>query len=186
MADDPTDILTLTAEITAAYLGASTHVKVEEIPGIIKSIRSALQETEAPAAEPDAPPGPAPKMHGATVKKSITPDALISFIDNKPYKTLKRHLGRHGHDMKSYREAYGLPSDYPSVAPNYSAARSQMAKTLGLGARGRGAAPDGKPPEVEPAMAETPGDAAPAETPAVEATPSAVEAPKRGRKKAVA
>ena len=107
-------------------------------------------------------------MHSATVKKSITPDALISFVDNKPYKTLKRHLSRHGHDIKSYREAFGLPSDYPSVAPNYSAVRSEMARKLGLGARGRGAAPVA---EAEPEVA---------------AVTDGVEAPKRGRKKAAA
>ena len=173
MADDANtsyqpDILTLAAEITAAYLGKSTHVKAEEIPAIIKSIRSALAETDTPP-ETDAAPaatGPAPKMHAATVKKSITPDALISFVDNKPYKSLKRHLSRHGHDMKSYREAYGLPSDYPSVAPNYSAARSEMARKIGLGARGRGAAPA---PEAEPEVT-TAADGA--------------EAPKRTRKQA--
>ena len=168
MSDDQSDILTLTAEITAAYLGASSHVKAEEIPAIIKSIRSALQESATPAAEPEAAAGPAPKMHGSSVKKSITPDALISFIDNKPYKTLKRHLSRHGHDMKSYREAFGLPSDYPSVAPSYSAARSEMARKIGLGARGRGAAP------------------ASADEPEVAAVADGAEAPKRGRKKAAA
>ncbi len=153
MADDATldstsDVLDLTAEIVASYLGNNAHVKAEEIPGLIRSVRSALQEGSAPVAEPEASPaGPAPKMHGATVKKSITPDALISFIDNKPYKTLKRHLARHGHDMKSYREAFGLPSDYPSVAPNYSAARSEMARKIGLGARGRKAAA-AAPPEA--------------------------------------
>ena len=73
----------------------------------------------------------------AQVRKSITPDHLISFIDNKPYKTLKRHVERHGMDMAAYRERYGLGSEYPSVAPNYSAARSEMAKKLGLGARRR-------------------------------------------------
>ena len=168
MADNQSDVLVLAAEITAAYLGNAAHVKAEEIPHIIRSIRSALQETDAPAAAPEAAAGPAPKMHGATVKKSITPDALISFIDNKPYKTLKRHLARHGHDMKSYREAFGLPSDYPSVAPNYSAARSEMARNIGLGARGRGAAP-----------------AESAETEAA-AVADGGEAPKRGRKKAAA
>ena len=171
MSDDQNDILTLTAEITAAYLGASSHVKVEEIPAIIKSIRSALQDSDTPAAEPEAATGPAPKMHGSSVKKSITPDALISFIDNKPYKTLKRHLGRHGHDMKSYREAFGLPSDYPSVAPAYSAARSAMARKIGLGARGRGAASAGAAEPVKPTADEA---------------PAAAEAPKRGRKKAAA
>ena len=136
-----TDTLALTAEIVASYLSNASHVKAEEIPEIIRSIRAALSEGSTPAASPEPEPasGPTPKMHGATVKKSITPDALISFIDNKPYKTLKRHLSRHGHDMKSYKEAFGLPKDYPSVAPNYSAARSEMAKKLGLGARGRNA-----------------------------------------------
>ena len=95
-------------------------------------------------------------MHGSSVKKSIMPDALISFIDNKPYKTWKRHLSRHGHDMNSYRDAYGLPKDYPSVVPNYSAARSEMAKKLGLGAQRRkgGAtseAPAAQPEAVKPA-----------------------------------
>ena len=131
------DTLTLTAEIVASYLGNAAHVQASEIPAIIKSVRAALEEGSAPVAEEAA--APAPKMHGSQVKKSITPDALVSFIDNKPYKTLKRHLSRHGHDMKSYREAYGLPNDYPSVAPNYSAARSEMAKRLGLGARGKNA-----------------------------------------------
>jgi predicted transcriptional regulator len=151
VADEQNDILTLTAEITASYLGNASHVKAEDIPGLIRSIRQALSESDQPAAA-EAPAGPAPKMHAATVKKSITPDALISFIDNKPYKTLKRHLSRHGHDMKSYREAFGLPSDYPAVAPNYSAARSEMARKLGLGARGRGASA-GDAAQSEPEVA---------------------------------
>ena len=169
MADNQNDVLVLAAEITASYLGNASHVKADEIPDIIRSIRAALSEGGAPAAaEEPAAPTAAPKMHGATVKKSITPDALISFIDNKPYKTLKRHLSRHGHDMKSYKEAFGLPKDYPSVAPNYSAARSEMAKKLGLGARGRNAAKSEPEAAAAPSAAE--GDAA----------------PKRGRKKAVA
>ena len=67
----------------------------------------------------------------------MTPDALISFEDNKPYKTLRRHLATHGLSPEQYREKWGLPRDYPMVAPNYSAARSQMAKQLGLGQRGQ-------------------------------------------------
>ena len=161
------DTLTLTAEIVSSYLGNASHVNASEIPAIIKSVRAALSEGSSPATAGEEPAAPTatPKMHGATVKKSITPDALISFIDNKPYKTLKRHLSRHGHDIKSYKEAYGLPKDYPSVAPNYSAARSEMAKKLGLGARGRSAATEAAPEEA-PAAAE------------------ATSAPKRARKKA--
>lgn len=142
---DLNDILTLTTEIVASYVGNSAHMKAEEIPALIRSVRAALSEADAPAAasEPDTA-----KATKGQISKSITPDGLMSFIDGKMYKTLKRHVTRHGHDMQSYKTAYGLPSDYPSVAPNYSAARSAMAKNLGLGARGRGsksAAPAAKP-----------------------------------------
>ena len=129
------DILSLTTEIVASYVGASTHVQASEIPEIIRSVRAALSETGAPA------PPPAPEHHKATagqIRKSITPDGLTSFVDNKVYKTLKRHLTRHGMTFAEYRQRYGLPGDYPSVAPNYSVARSEMAKKLGLGAKGRG------------------------------------------------
>ena len=140
MADESstTDTLTLTAEIVASYVGANAHVQASEIPNIIRSVRAALMETHAPSApETEAA---FPRADKRAVNKSITPDALISFVDNKPYKTLKRHLSGHGMDMAAYRDRYGLPKDYPSVAPNYSAARSEMAKRIGLGARGRGAA----------------------------------------------
>ena len=142
MAED-TDTLTLTAEIVASYLGTNAHVKAEEIPALIRSIREALTE-HAAAPTADAEEGGS-KPDKRAVKKSITPEALISFIDNKPYKTLKRHLGRHGMDMNGYREKYGLPSDYPSVAPSYSAARSEMAKKIGLGAQRRGQAKTDEP-----------------------------------------
>ena len=160
----PTDVLTLTAEITAAYVGNANHVKAEEIPEIIRAIRLALTESGEAAQAEAAPAGPAPKMDKRQVNKSITPDALISFVDGRPYKTLKRHLSAHGLDMKAYREKFGLPSDYPSVAPNYSAARSEMARIIGLGAKGRAGA----------------NESAPAAAPAA----SAGAAPKRGRKKA--
>ena len=136
--------LELTAAIVAAYLGNASHVQASEIPDLIRSVRQALREDDGAAAgagaagEDAAPEVEAPTK--AQIRKSVTPDALISFVDNKPYKTLKRHLTRHGMDMGEYRRRYGLPSDYPSVAPNYSAARSEMARKLGLGARGRGGA----------------------------------------------
>ncbi|MCP1557927.1 UNVERIFIED_ORG: putative transcriptional regulator [Methylobacterium sp. SuP10 SLI 274] len=76
------------------------------------------------------------------VRKSITPDALISFIDGKPYKTLKRHLSAHGLDPYSYCQRYGLPNDYPMVAAAYAARRSELAKSIGL--RRPGAMADGK------------------------------------------
>ena len=131
--------LELAASIVSAFL-SNAHVPASDIPGLIRSVRGALREEEAPAAAEMAPTESS-AVTKAQIRKSITPDALISFVDNKPYKTLKRHLTRHGMDMAAYRERYGLPADYPSVAPNYSAARSEMARKLGLGARGRGGAP---------------------------------------------
>ncbi|CAO4179540.1 ROS/MUCR transcriptional regulator protein [Methylorubrum populi] len=80
-----------------------------------------------------------PKVERATpaqIKKSITPNALVSFVDGKPYKTLKRHLSQHGLDPQSYRTRYGLPADYPMTAPSYSEQRSALARSIGLGQRG--------------------------------------------------
>lgn len=136
MAED-NNTLAFTAEIVAAYLGANTHVKAEELPTIIRSVRDALAEGSAPA--PSGAAQDIPKADKRAIAKSITPEALVSFIDGKSYKMLKRHLGRNGMNMAAYRERYGLPSTYPSVAPNYSAARSEMAKKLGLGSQRRGA-----------------------------------------------
>lgn len=146
MADDAEhqydETLELTAAIVAAYVGNASHVQAGELPELIRNVRQAMRETATAGGGEqtgeEAPSTDAPTR--AQVKKSITPDALISFVDNKPYKTLKRHLTRHGMDMGEYRRRYGLPADYPSVAPNYSAARSEMARKLGLGARGRAAA----------------------------------------------
>ena len=151
MADDAssTDTLTLTAEIVASYLGANAHVKAEEIPNIIRSVREALSEADTPASP--STEAAFPKADKRTVTKSITPDALISFVDNKPYKTLKRHLSRHGLDMAGYRERYGLPSDYPAGAPSYRAARSEMAKKLGLGAQRRKGAAASEKASTKPA-----------------------------------
>ena len=133
--EDKPDVLTLTTEIVAAYVGNNAHVQAGEIPNIIRSVREALLEEPKPQApaEPEQE-----KPTAAQIRKSITPDGLISFVDNKPYKTLKRHLSRHGMTMDDYRQRYGLPKDYPTAAPNYSARRSELAKQLGLGARRRG------------------------------------------------
>lgn len=160
MADENMDMLVLTGEIVSAYL-SNNSVRAEDIPGLIRSVRATLTEdTSTPEPEPQ------PEQTKATagqIRKSITPDALISFVDGKSYKTLKRHLSRHGMTMDDYKNRYGLPKDYPSVAPDYSARRSEMAKNLGLGARGRGrpatdqsapAAPAKKPGRPRKAAAE--------------------------------
>ena len=83
-----------------------------------------------------APHGDVEKPSPAQIRKSVRPDGIVSFIDGKTYKTLKRHLTSHGLDPRSYRERYGLPADYPMVAPSYAEKRSQLAKQIGLGVPG--------------------------------------------------
>lgn len=127
----------LVAEVSAAYF-SNTHVSAAEIPAVIAQIASSLRAVaEGAAAEAEAGAGRPPRATPAQIRRSITPDALISFEDNKPYKTLRRHLSTHGLTPDEYREKWGLPRDYPMVSPNYSAARSQMAKQIGLGQRGQ-------------------------------------------------
>lgn len=160
MADnEQSNILTLTAEIVASYVGSGAHLKADEIPGLIKTVRAALQESTTTGDDP-ATEAATPKATKAQIKKSIGDDHLISFIDNKPYKTLKRHLTRHGMSISEYRDRYGLPGDYPSVAASYSAARSQMAKSLGLGARRKTEAAPASPPKAAPKPRRKPAEPA--------------------------
>ena len=78
----------------------------------------------------------ADKPTPAQIRKSVRPEGIVSFIDGKTYKTLKRHLTKHGLNPQSYRDRYGLPGDYPMVAPSYAAQRSALAKAIGLGRPG--------------------------------------------------
>ena len=137
MSDDTTNQLTdLTAAIVSAYTSANTF-SADDLPTLIKSVHNALATVggpEIPAVEETV------KATAGQIRKSITPDALISFLDGKAYKTLKRHLTRHGLTVAGYKAKFGLPADYPTTAPNYSERRSAMAKALGLGQGGRKAA----------------------------------------------
>ncbi|MEA1835129.1 MucR family transcriptional regulator [Methylobacterium durans] len=124
----------ITGEIVSAYV-TRNHVSPAEIPTLLSSVHAALTglaNGHAPTVAKQEMETPTP----AQVRKSITPDALISFIDGKPYKTLKRHLSTHGLDPYSYRQRYGLPNDYPMVAAAYAAQRSELAKSIGLGRPG--------------------------------------------------
>ena len=128
-ADQTINRMELAANIVVAYV-ANNSVPVAELPRLIKTLHQALTSLGQPAApvvEPIA------KSTPAQIRKSITDDALISFIDGRPYKTLKRHLTSHGFHPRSYREHFGLPSDYPMVTSSYVAARSALAKSIGLG-----------------------------------------------------
>ena len=122
-------LLDVTTEIVTAY-ARNNHVLAAELSGMIRSVHAALSSLGAPPAESTLG---VEKPTPAQVRKSITPDALISFIDGKPYKTLKRHLTKHGLDPHSYRERYGLPSDYPMVCRDYAKQRSDLARAMRLG-----------------------------------------------------
>ena len=120
----------LTADIVSAYV-AKNSVRPEDLTTLISAVHSALSGVGSGngAAAPEEKREPA-----VSIKKSITPDFLISLFDGKKYKSLKRHL-RTSYNMtpEQYREYFGLPRDYPMVAPNYAAARSALAKNMGLG-----------------------------------------------------
>ena len=123
----------LTAEIVAAYVG-NNSVAAADIPALINQVHSALlRVTSGEAQSPAEPLKPA-----VPVKKSINPDFIVCLEDGKKFKSLKRHL-RTQYNMtpEQYREKWGLPGDYPMVAPNYAAARSQLAKQMGLGQQRR-------------------------------------------------
>lgn len=131
---DELDIASLTAEITAAFV-SNNRVAPDELAGVVLNVHAALSGVgDAPAAPTEELPA---KATAAQIRRSITPDKLISFIDGKGYSTLKRHLTANGMDIHAYRARYGLPADYPSVAPAYAHKRSEMAKALGLGQLGR-------------------------------------------------
>ena len=166
------DLRKLVADVAAAYF-SNSHVTPTEIPAVINHIASSLSGVGAPSVE-ETPEEPAPaKLTPAQVRRSITRDAIISFEDNKPYKTLRRHLAVRGLTPEQYREKWGLPKDYPMVAPSYSEARSSMAKALGLGARGaqaRSAAAAAAPAPTKRAPKER--GAAPARTRSRKAPPA--------------
>lgn len=124
-----TDLIALTAEVVSAYV-ANNALQASEVPTLIASVHGALKAVaEPPAAEPIEDH----TVSASAIRKSITPDYLVSFIDGKRYKTLKRHLGTHGMTPEQYKAKFGLGNDYPLVAENYAAQRSELAKSIGLG-----------------------------------------------------
>jgi len=126
--------LQLTANIVSAYLSNNT-VPSGEIPSLISQVYSALMRVSGGQAAASADP----LKPAVPVKRSITAEYIVCLEDGKKFKSLKRHL-RTQYDMtpERYREKWGLPPDYPMVAPNYAAARSQLAKKMGLGQQRRG------------------------------------------------
>ena len=135
MADnDGSDFIELTADIVSAYV-SNNSVPASELPALISEVHSALSRVVGGIAP--IVPAEAPKP-AIAVKKSITADYLICLEDGKKFKSLKRHLRtQYNITPEQYREKWGLPPDYPMVAPNYAQARSQLAKQMGLGQQRR-------------------------------------------------
>ena len=148
---DNTETVALTADVVSAFV-SNNSVASSDLPGLIQQVYTALSNaTSGAKPEESAPPTPA-----VSIKKSITPDYLISLEDGRQYKSLKRHLSTRGMSPDEYRAKWGLARDYPMVAANYSAQRSQLAKALGLGQGGRGGAAAQASSEPEPAEAPAP------------------------------
>ena len=125
--------IALTATIVSAYV-SNNSVPAQELSNLINQVHSALLRVSVGPNDAQ----PEPLKPAISVKKSITPDHLVCLEDGKKFKSLKRHL-RTQYNMtpEAYREKWGLPPDYPMVAPNYAAARSQLAKQMGLGQQRR-------------------------------------------------
>src|SRR5215208_2528530 len=137
----PLNYLELTTDLVSAYV-SHNFLPTSDLPSVIITVHTALSQVGSGKAEQptEAPRPPVP------IRKSITPDHLISLEDGKPYRSLTRHLAKRGLTPEAYRAKWGLPPSYPMVAPNYSQRRSDLAKALGLGQRRRRAEPT-PPPE---------------------------------------
>jgi predicted transcriptional regulator len=127
------ELVELTAEIVSAYVSNNTVV-VTDLPTLINNVFDALKKASSTGAQP----AKEELRPAVPIKKSVTSEYIICLEDGKKFKSLKRHLRTH-YDLspEEYREKWGLPHDYPMVAPNYAAARSDLAKRMGLGQRRR-------------------------------------------------
>ena len=159
----------VTSEVVAAYV-AKNHLQPSELPNLIASVHAAFDGIGKPVA-PEVPAEPL--KPAVPVKKSITDEYIISLEDGRKLKSMKRYLSGLGMTPADYRAKWGLPADYPMVAPAYAAHRSALAKTIGLGRRG---AQDAVEADAEVDGAGPEGD--------VQAEPEAPKKAGRGRKKA--
>ncbi|WCM25088.1 MucR family transcriptional regulator [Sphingomonas sp. QA11] len=141
----------LATELTLAWLGnPNNRVSADDVPAFLNAMHATLTELVQGASAPEDVQDdeiPLPEFTPAvTVRKSLaSKDHIISMIDGKPYRTLRRHLSGHGLTPEQYRERYNLKPDYPMVAESYSEVRRAMAHKIGLGQKGRRAKPAAKP-----------------------------------------
>lgn len=182
MADDtspdpasPAHVLALTAQIVSAQVRGN-KLNAAELPRLIRAVSGALDGLARPPTEADVPqPEPA-----VPVRRSVRPDAITCLVCGRRFKAIKRHLAAdHGLTPDEYRARWGLPADYPMVAPDYADTRSRLAKQAGLGRK--------RAPEPEAELEVAAADPEP-ETEAVPAEESAPPPPtkRRGRGKATA
>jgi len=130
---DATLYIELAADIVSAYV-SNNAVAASDLPALLGDVHTALQRVTKGEAEP----APEPLKPAVPVRKSVAPDFIICLEDGKKFKSLKRHLRtQYNLTPEQYREKWGLPADYPMVAPNYAAARSALAKEMGLGQQRR-------------------------------------------------
>ncbi len=135
MTEEKRDLTDLAAEIVAAYV-AGNEVAPQDLPALIRTVHGALREISGatPAPSPTVAQDPA-----VPIKKSISADYIVCLEDGKKFKSLKRHLRtRYSMTPDQYRAKWGLPHDYPMVAPNYAKERSNLAKRMGLGLSRKG------------------------------------------------
>ncbi|WP_407530109.1 MucR family transcriptional regulator [Methylobacterium oryzisoli] len=123
------NLTALTADIVSAYVSKNS-VPIGELANLLNLVHDALGGLGAPPASE-----PVKLTPPVSIKKSVTPDYLISLEDGRQYRSLKRHLSTRGLTPEQYRQKWGLPNGYPMVAANYAAARSELAKSIGLGQR---------------------------------------------------
>jgi predicted transcriptional regulator len=144
MIEEKLTVIEMAADIVSAYVG-NNAVASDQLPELIRQVHGALTTVSSGAS--DAPPV---KLEPAVpIRRSISPDFLICLEDGRKFKSLKRHLRtKYELSPEQYREKWGLPKDYPMVAPSYAASRSALAKSMGLGQGGQkaGAAPPKRGP----------------------------------------
>lgn len=134
----------LAKELTIAWLGnQNNRVSADDVPAFLRTMHATLSELASGGSSTEAGEEAVPVTEytpAVSVRKSLASnDHIISMIDGKPYRTLRRHLSTHGMTPEEYRARYNLKPDYPMVAPSYSEARRAMAHRIGLGAKGRAA-----------------------------------------------
>jgi predicted transcriptional regulator len=163
MAED-TDIIALTIDVVSSYVGHN-NMRPDDVPAFIASTHAAIRQLDGQST-PGAAEEPAGEAYtpAVSVRKSLASrDHILSMVDGKPYKTLRRHLATHGMTPEQYRERYSLKADYPMVAPSYSETRKALAEKIGLGRKPAAAPSDTAKSKRAPQAKKATTEAAPAD-----------------------